>query len=208
MEVPREWSRLPWLVRYRAAPRLASDLRRLAISATHRHCRVEFAGPVRLGPGFHLEIPDRGSFLVGAGVDFRRGFVCEISGDGVVRIGAGSVFTSNMLIQCSTSIEIGQGCVFGQSTLIVDGSHRFKDLHRPVLEQGYDYRPVRIGDGATVMTKCTILADVGDRAFIGANSVVTRPIPPYCLAVGAPARVVDYFGPPDLRPAECADGAD
>ena len=28
----------------------------------------------------------------------------------------------------------------------------------------------------------------------------------YCLAVGAPARVVDYFGPPDQRPAELPAG--
>ena len=38
-----------------------------------------------------------------------------------------------------------------------------------------------------------------ERAVIGANSVVTRPIPPYCLAVGAPAKVVEYFGPPERR---------
>jgi len=49
------------------------------------------------------------------------------------------------------------------------------------------------------MTKCTILNDVGDGAFVGANSVVTKPIPPYSLAVGAPARVIDYFGPPEMR---------
>jgi acetyltransferase-like isoleucine patch superfamily enzyme len=47
-----------------------------------------------------------------------------------------------------------------------------------------------------VTTKCSIIgATIGDRAFIGANSVVTRDIPAFSLAVGAPAKVVDYFGP-------------
>jgi acetyltransferase-like isoleucine patch superfamily enzyme len=50
------------------------------------------------------------------------------------------------------------------------------------------------------LSKCTIVNSIGDGAVIGANSVVTRPIPAYCLAYGAPARVVEYFGPDELRP--------
>lgn len=179
-----------------------SHVRRYAVLATHRHCRVEFQGPVYLGPGFHLHIPDRGELIIGPGVDFRRGFVCEISGNGRVTIGGGSVFTSHTLIQCSTVIEIGERCVFGQALMIADGSHRFRDWTRHVLEQGYDYQPIRIGDNAVVMTKVTIAADIGQNAFIGANSLVNRPIPPFCFAGGVPARVIEYFGPPDQRPPE------
>jgi acetyltransferase-like isoleucine patch superfamily enzyme len=196
--------RAPWHLRYRVGAKAASDLRRLAITATHRHCRVEFQGPVRIGPGFALDIPDRGELIVGPGVDFRRGFVCEISGQGRVTIGAGSIFTSHALVQCSTTIDIGRRAVFGQSLLIVDGNHRYKDPDVPMLDQGYDYRPITIGDGALITTKCTVLANIGERAVIGANSVVSKDIPPFCLAVGAPARVVEYFGPPERRPGGLA----
>jgi acetyltransferase-like isoleucine patch superfamily enzyme len=170
------------------------------ILAIHRHCRVEFQGPVHLGPGFHLEIPDAGSFIVGAGVSFRRGFVCEIHDGGQVSIGAGTTFTSYGLIQCSTSIEIGERCAFGQSTLIVDGYHRYLGLDDHWLDQGYDFRPIRIGDGAGVSDKCTVQADIGERAMIASQSVVNRPIPAYSVAAGVPARVIRYFGPPEQRP--------
>ena len=200
-----DWRRLPWRVRYELGARVASRARRAGIQLTHRHCTVEFRGRAHLGPGFSLIIPGPGTLTIGHAVDFRRGFVCEISGNGRVAIGDGCVFTSHSLIQCSTSIEIGEGVVLGQSLFIADGSHRFRDWRRPILEQGYDFRPIRIGDRAAIMTKCTILNDVGDGAFVGANSVVTKPIPPYSLAVGAPARVVDYFGPPDMRPVDLAD---
>jgi acetyltransferase-like isoleucine patch superfamily enzyme len=192
--------RLPWRVRYRAGQRVATQMRRLAIELTHRHCHVEFQGPVRLGPGFALDIPDAGTLIIGPGVDFRRGFVCEISGPGRVTIGGGTTFTSHSLIQCTTSIDIGEGCVFGQSLLIADGNHRYRDAERHLFEQGYDFRPIVIGRGASIMSKVTVVNSIGEHAFVGANSVVTKPIPAFCVAAGSPARVIDYFGPPDQRP--------
>lgn len=167
----------------------------MVISATHGHATVEFRGPARLGPGFSLQLPDHGTFVVGHGVDFRRGFVCEISGSGRVVIGDGSVFTSHALVQCSTSIEIGRRCVFGQSVLIADGNHRYRNPNRHLLDQGYDFRPITIGDGAVVTSKCTVLAPIGERALVAAHSVVTRPVPAYTLVGGTPARVIEHFGP-------------
>jgi serine acetyltransferase len=35
---------------------------------------------------------------------------------------------------------------------------------------------------------------------VGANSVVTRPVPPYCLVAGVPARVIEYYGPEGSAP--------
>lgn len=204
----RNWRKLPWHVRYRWGRRgLASGARRLAIQATHLHCRVEFEGPVHLGPGFELDIPDSGTLIVGAGVDFRRGFVCEIGGNGRVVIGAGTTFTSNALVQCMTSIEIGRRCAFGQSVLIVDGYHRYADHDRHWLNQGYDFRPLKIGDGAGVSDKCTVQADIGERAMVASQSVVDRAIPDFCVAAGAPARVVRYFGPPDRDPRKRTQAA-
>jgi len=190
---------LPWALRYRLGSQVASALRLVTVRATHLHCRVEIDRPVFLGPGFSLLMPDGGAFVVGPGVDFRRGFACEIRGEGCVEIGPGSVFTSNVLIQCSTSITIGARCAFGQSTLIVDGSHRYGDPDVHWMEQGYDHHPIRIGDGAGVSDKCTIQADLGERAMVASGSVVNRPVPPYCLVAGAPARLVRYVGPPERR---------
>ncbi len=176
-----------------------SWLRLMELRVTHLHCNLEIGWPVRFGPGFSLYIPDNGTFVVEPGVDFRRNFACEIEGEGRVEIGAGTVFTSGALIQCSTLVHIGKRCAFGQSTLIADGSHRYGDPDRHWAEQGHRFRPIRIGDGAGISDKCTIQADVGEGALVASGSVVNRPVPPYCLAVGSPARVVRYFGPPERR---------
>jgi len=196
--------RLPYLIGYLHGPRVMSELRKRWVLLRHPHADIRFEGPVYLGPGFSLHIPNGGSFIVGPGVEFRRGFRAEVEGTGRISIGAGSVCTYSVLMQCTTSIDIGERCMFGQATIVLDGQHRFRDLEVPMLEQGYDFTPIRIDDDVTVTTKCTIMAPLGRRAFVGANAVVTRPVPAYTVVVGSPARPIDYFGPPGGEPPELA----
>jgi acetyltransferase-like isoleucine patch superfamily enzyme len=197
---------LPRRLGYELGPRLASALRKRWVLFRHPHADIRFGPGVYLGPGFSLHIPGPGTFVAGPNVEFRRGFRAEVIGEGRIEIGAGSVFTYYVLMQCTTSIEVGQRCMFGQSTIVIDGNHRFRDLTKPMLDQGYDFKPLRIEDDATVTTKCTIIGNLGTRCFVGANTVVTRDIPPYCVAAGVPARVLDYFGPPGGEPPELAGG--
>ena len=196
---------LPRRLGYELGPRLASALRRRWVLLRHPHADIRFEGPVHLGPGFSLHMPQGGTFVVGPYVEFRRGFRAEVGPEGRISIGAWSVCTYDVLMQCSTSIDVGERVMFGQSTIVVDGQHRFRDLGRPMLEQGYDFRDIRIDDDATITSKCTIMASVGRRAFVGANSVVSRDVPPYVVAVGTPARAIDYFGPPGLEPDELSE---
>jgi acetyltransferase-like isoleucine patch superfamily enzyme len=176
------------------APRVASAARKRWLLWRHPHVDIRFEGPVYLGPGFSLFCPEGGTLVVGPWVEFRRGFRLELHG-GEVRIGRGTIFTYDVLMQCTSRITVGERCVFGQASMIVDGNHRFRDLERPVLEQGYDLRPITIGDDVSVMTKCTVIADLGDRVFLGANSVVTKPIAAYTVAAGVPAKVIEELRP-------------
>jgi acetyltransferase-like isoleucine patch superfamily enzyme len=191
---------LPIWIGYRRGPRLMSWARQRWVILRHPQADIRFGRNVYLGPRFSLFIPEEGGFIVGDGVEFRRDFRAEVSGSGRVTIGSGSVFTYSVVIQCTTTIDIGERCMFGQSTMLLDGQHRFRDLSRPMLEQGYDFNPLRIEDDAVISTKCTVMSDVGTRAFVGAGAVVTRPVPAYTVAVGAPARAIDYFGPPGEEP--------
>lgn len=203
----RDFARqVPYSIGYFRGPRLMSALRGRWVQLRHPAADIRFGRNVYIGPGFSLHIPGPGSFIVGDDVEFRRGFRAEVEGDGRITIGAGSHFTYYVLVQCTTSIDIGERCQFGQSTIVLDGQHRFRDLTKPMLEQGYDFTPLRIEDDATVTTKCTIMADIGTRAFIGANAVVSRPVPAYTVAVGAPAKPIEYFGPPGEGPPELASG--
>jgi acetyltransferase-like isoleucine patch superfamily enzyme len=193
--------RLPYILGYGIGPRIASWLRMKWAVLRHPQADIRFGRGVYVGPGFSLWIPGPGTFIVGDRVEFRRGFRAEVAGTGRITIGSNTHFTYSVLMQCSTSIDIGERCEFGQTTILVDGQHRFRDITRPMLEQGFDWHPLTIEDDAVITSKCTIMANIGTRAFIGANAVVTKPIPAYTVAVGAPARPIDYFGPPGEEPA-------
>ena len=54
------------------------------------------------------------------------------------------------------------------------------------------YTPIVIEDGAHIGIGSIIMPGVtiGKGAVIGAGSVVTKDIPPYCVAVGVPAKVI------------------
>jgi acetyltransferase-like isoleucine patch superfamily enzyme len=193
---------LPRRIGYIYGPRLMSRLRKWWVLARNPHATIRFTEPVYLGPGFSLHMPEGGTFVVGPGVQFRRNFRAEVAGQGRISIGAGSYLTYDVIIACTTSVEIGERCGLGQCTFVTDGNHRYRDLSLPFLAQGYDFRPIRIEDDVQIHSKCTIVNSIGRRAVIGANAMVTKPIPPYTLAAGVPARPIDYFGPEEQRPAE------
>ncbi|HEX8646058.1 MAG TPA: acyltransferase [Thermoleophilaceae bacterium] len=183
-----------------------SWLRKQWVLFRHPHADIRFGRDTYLGPGFSLFIPFDGTFIAGARCEFRRDFRCEVHGDGKVVIGSDCHFTYGVVIQCTTTIDIGDRCIFAQGATLVDGEHRFRDLQTPMLEQGYDFTPLRIGSDVFATAKNTIMADIGERAVVGANAVVTKPIPAFTVAVGIPARPIEYFGPPGQEPAELSGG--
>lgn len=56
-------------------------------------------------------------------------------------------------------------------------------------------KPVKIGRGAWIAPGCIIIqgVEIGEKSIIGTGAVVTKSIPPNCLAVGVPAKVVKIF---------------
>jgi len=196
----RRLRRLPNRLAYGRTLILMSELRKLRVRLIHPDATIRFGSGTYLGPGFSLQIFGNGTFVTGERVEFRRGYRAEIVGPGRITFGTGSICTYDVLMQCSTSIEVGERCMFGQATIVVDGQHRFRDLDRPMLDQGYDFTPITVGDDATITSKTTIMASVGQRAFVAANAVVTKPVAPFTVVGGVPAKVLDHFGPPAGRP--------
>ncbi len=191
---------LPFRLGYVWGPRVMSKLRRRWVYMRHPHADLRIDPTCYLGPGFSLHITGPGTFETGPYCQFRRNFRAELEGRARIKFGERCIATYDVVMQCTTSIEIGDRVMLGQNSFLADGNHNFRDISKPMLAQGYEYRPLTLGNDAVATSKCTILADVGERAYIGANAVVSKPIPAFCVAVGSPARAIDYFGPPGSEP--------
>lgn len=116
----------------------------------------------------------------------------------------GDRFSTSGRLHVSTidSVEIGGDCLFGSNVYIGDHGHgnysgrnqsRPEDAPRgrPLVSRG----PVRIGDHCWLGDNVVVLSGVsiGEGSVIGANSVVTRDVPPDGIAAGSPARLIRRF---------------
>jgi acetyltransferase-like isoleucine patch superfamily enzyme len=140
-----------------------------------------------------LEALREGRLEIGENTLLEPGVWITAPGDARVRIGEGCFLNLGVMVAAVALVEIGDHCMFANGCFISDGSHRFDDPTKPVTWQGFTTNgPTRIGDtvwcGANVVITSGVT--VGERCVIGANSVVTRDLPPYSIAAGAPARVL------------------
>lgn len=98
-------------------------------------------------------------------------------------------------ITAINNVQIGNGVLTGKWVTITDNSHGnlideidISPSNRKLYSKGgvIIEDDVWIGDKATILPNVTI----GKGAVIGANSVVTKDIPAYCVAVGNPAKII------------------
>lgn len=102
----------------------------------------------------------------------------------------------NCQVSCCSKISIGDGVLFGANVFVTDnfhGDNSNDQMSIPPIDRPLDVKvEVIIGNNVWVGRNVCIMPGVhiGDGAVIGANSVVTHDVPAYCVAVGAPARVI------------------
>ena len=98
-------------------------------------------------------------------------------------------------IYATQSIILHKNVLTADKVYISDNLHGFEDITKPVMFQSVIQNgTVEIGEGAWIGENVCILgAHIGKHSVIGANSVVTKDIPDYSVAVGAPARVIKQY---------------
>ncbi|WP_290794222.1 acyltransferase [Halomonas sp.] len=148
---------------------------------------------VKLGPSCQLaaikEYPGPWLRSAGLDIDLQRF-------DPVIYIGNRVTATNGLHIFAQSSVVIGDGVSFGPNVYINDASHGRKSIKIPFVSQPLqDVEGVSIGNGCWISANVVILpgVNIGEQSIIGANSVVSENCPPFCIAVGVPARVVKQW---------------
>jgi maltose O-acetyltransferase len=88
-------------------------------------------------------------------------------------------------------LVIGDRTIVGPYTMIHTANHQM-DPAQPIPEQGWDSRPVEIGQDCWIGMGVCILPGVrvGEGSVVGAGAVVCKDLEPWSVAVGNPARAI------------------
>jgi acetyltransferase-like isoleucine patch superfamily enzyme len=132
-----------------------------------------------------------GRIIIGAKVKLRGSHVPIELGS---MLGGELIIGDNCFINSGTSIcsferiTIGNNCLIGNYTLIMDGD--FHDIHDHA-KRGPS-APVTIEDDVWIAARVTILKGVtiGKGAVVGCGAVVMKDVPAYTLVGGVPAKVI------------------
>jgi len=124
----------------------------------------------------------------GAGLWLQPPFYCDYGSN--IKIGDKVFFNFNCVVLDIATITIGSRTLFGPNVQIYAAMHPMDHNERA---SGLEYgKPVSIGDDVWIGGSAIICPGVtiGDRAVIGAGSVVTKDIPAGVFAAGNPCRVI------------------
>ena len=104
----------------------------------------------------------------------------------MVSIGPYCVFSSKGDLVIGSDVSIGSG------VHVVAGTHETTDPAVPIIQQTRVAKGIRIEDGAWVGSGARILdgVTVGSNSIVGSLAMVNKDVPPDCVVLGNPARVV------------------
>ena len=125
------------------------------------------------------------------------------------QIGENSIVYNQLTVVRPKNVKIGKnvtvmngalmmsagGITLEDNVLIAANVQLISNNHDPYDRYVITCKPILIKEGAWVGAGATILpgVTVGKHAIIGANSVVSKDIPDYAVAVGCPAKVIKYL---------------
>lgn len=140
----------------------------------------------------------RGLVVVGDNVKVGRSVGIGVAKGAKLTLGNNVTINCRSLIVSNISITIGDNCIFGEGLSLRDADHVFERVDVPIRMQGMTAREVVIGEDVWAGSGVTICKGVtiGEGCVLGAGAVVTRDIPPFCVAVGSPAKVIKRRGQP------------
>jgi len=153
--------------------------------------RWETDGPVFFGKDLQLQIAKGATIRFGRFSWIGDGTKIRVH-EGVVEIGAKTVFGQECTISAYKRVRIGEQCVIADRAMFIDFDHGVVEVERPIRLQGIYKRDCIVGSNVWVGYGACFLRGVrvGDNSIVGTNSVVTKDVPANTVVGGVPARTI------------------
>ena len=155
---------------------------------------IHVGNNVRICDGVTLIARGEGGIVLedGAWLNDRVYLDTEDRENGYIRVGKCVYIGTGTTMFGHRGLEIGEKSLLAQNITLTPYSHIFDDPERSIRSQGGHSRKVTIGRDVYIGMGVNIMytGDIGDGSVVGAGSVVVKPVPPYSVALGCPARVI------------------
>ncbi len=148
----------------------------------------------------------------------------QICGASCVKIGAGSCISDDVwlnvcvrddterltigkcvlvgrrdVISTGGYLEIGDYCILAPNVYVGDVDHAYQgDINKPVLIRGTtDNRKLVIEESCWLAMNAVVTGSltIERGSVVGANSVVTRDVPPFTVVAGNPSKIIKMYDP-------------
>jgi UDP-2-acetamido-3-amino-2,3-dideoxy-glucuronate N-acetyltransferase len=111
-----------------------------------------------------------------------------------VFVGPNVVLGRNVKVQNNVSIYEGVIC---EDDVFLGPSMVFTNVINPrsAVSRKHEFKATIVRKGATIGANATIVCgnEIGEYSFVGAGTVVTKPVLPYALIVGNPGRQIGWM---------------
>lgn len=140
-----------------------------------------------------------GSYSIGRGFTSGPGLILDVlNSEAKLVIGNNVKLNHRCHIGVMKSVKIGSDVLFASNVFISDHTHgsysgnKQSNPSQPPNEREIICGSVEIGDRVWIGENVAVLlgVSIGESSIIGANSVVTKSIPAFSIAVGSPAKVI------------------
>lgn len=117
--------------------------------------------------------------------------------DGInMKIGKCVLVGRRSQINTGSYLEIGAYTIIGPNVYVGNVDHDFGNINVPILAGGItDGSSIIVEENCWLGFNAVAIGDItiGRGSVVGANSVVTRDVPPFSVVVGSPAKVVKMY---------------
>lgn len=158
---------------------------------------IKIMGLVKIQPGTFLSLGflngRKGQINIQTRCELAKGVILKAYG-GEISIGEHTFLGEYVVIYGHGGVKIGSNSLIAMHTTIVSSNHSIPPKAEKIRAHGDVLLPVTIGHDVWIGAGCKILGgvNIGDGCVVGAGAIVNRDLPPYAIAVGAPAKVIKY----------------
>lgn len=172
--------------------RLYTRMVRHSFGAMGKGCNIML--PFKCNNAKDIFLGDKVTICGGAWIDCFRSYA-GIDFNPRLEIGEGTYIGHRSHIMAIGEISIGKDVMIADGVYISDNLHGFEDVATRVQSQPLKHGQVTIEDEAWIGENVCVLPGVtiGKHSVIGSNSVVTKSIPSFSVAVGSPAKVIRQY---------------